>query len=202
MVPGSYHRYARHKYAFILTKLRNMVKWDEVERVVPVVKTQEEKDPDDNERNWHPILEEEEVDVDKEIEDIVQKATEDGALEKKGTRRTFQRGLSRYRKVLGPTRMGSVTDFEVRINMKEHWKPFHARNRGGDSRAEEDEMQRQIGELWTKGFIEVSEAGVSNNLKMATKPGSDKLRMCTNYWRAIRRPKILTRQCRTSKTDS
>ena len=47
-----------------------------------------------------------------------------------------------YREVLGATVMGSVRDFQVQVALKENWKPFHARNRGGMSKAEEDEMGR------------------------------------------------------------
>jgi len=183
-IPGTYHRYARHKYSFVLTRLRDMVKWDEVKMVVPDKRTPEVKDPDGNETNWHPVLEEQEVDTIKEVEAIVEKASMDGALDDENVKRRFKRGLARYRRIAGATVMGSVKGFEVRIRMKDNWKDFHAKNRGGDSKAEEDEMARQIGDLWTKGFIEVSEAGVSSNLKMAPKPGSDKLSMCTNYWRA------------------
>ena len=41
-------------------------------------------------------------------------------------------------------------------------------------------MNKQIMELWKKGFIEESNAHVSSNMILVKKPGSEKLRLCTN----------------------
>ena len=75
----------------------------------------------------------------------------------------------------------SRRDFEVTIKLKKDWKPFHARNKGGESEEEEKQMRTQLNELLAKGFIEASESMVSSNLKYAAKPGTTKKRLCTNY---------------------
>src|SRR5689334_17593422 len=62
-------------------------------------------------------------------------------------------------------------------------KRFHAEQRR-DSEAEAREMTKQLNERYDKGAIEDSVSGVSNNLKMVPKQGTDKLRLCTNYWDA------------------
>ena len=82
--------------------------------------------------------------------------------------------------VFGDTELGSVTDFEIDVRLKNGHRAWHAKTRAGSSEFEEREMNKQIMELWKKGFIEESNAHVSSNMILVKKPGSEKLRLCTN----------------------
>ena len=92
----------------------------------------------------------------------------------------MKKGLEDYQGIFGNTELGSVTDYKIGITMKPDYKEWHSNTRAGNSELEQREMNKQIMDLWKKGFIEESDSHVSSNLLLVKKSGSTKLRLCTN----------------------
>ena len=186
---GSYHKFARQQLGFVIERVRKLALWDKSESFTPPKVRDEEPDPDERE-DWYPPEEtgryaEAETDpivIQDEIEKMMQHIR---SSEMKETLQSeFESLLHRRNRIFGATELGSVKDFEVRIDVKPGWQATRARNRGGSSKFEEDEMSKQIIDLWRRTYIELSKSPVSSNIKMVPKPGRpDKLRLCTNLWR-------------------
>ena len=165
----------------LLQKLNRLKIWDDVAKDTyknpKVVDNQVDPDPSTDE--WHPPMEEDEkINTGNEIQKVQAELKKSNLNE--NNLKLMQKGLEEYQCIFGNTELGSVTDYSVGITMKPDYKEWHSNTRAGNSEFEEREMNKQIMNLWKKGFIEESDSHVSSNLLLVKKAGSSKLRLCTN----------------------
>ena len=179
-IPGEYHPDTKQVYEFLIERLRTLAMNDEKTWTQP--STPDDEDPGDNRGDWYPIKEEEKVDVDAVQKDLMAKIRKAGTIDQDMQYKVAQM-FKENKEIFKQPEFGSVKDFMCTIETKPDIKPFTSKCRIGRSKFEEEQMTKELRELWKRGFIEESRSPIASNLKMVPKSNGS-LRLCTNLRRA------------------